>query len=169
MPVLQAFKVDRFGHGHIAAADHAEHNHLAQLGDAGEHGGQRGEEGAGRLGHDAGDVVLKKISQCIRENIRETDVAIRFGGEEVLILANNIQPGTAQVLGEKIRKAISEIPFSYAKKEFTKTASIGVAEFPTDSQHFWICIKNADTALYVAKETGRNRVVEYEVGMRPEE
>jgi len=121
------------------------------------------------LGHDAGDVVLKKISQCIRENIRETDVAIRFGGEEVLILANNIQPGTAQVLGEKIRKAISEIPFSYAKKEFTKTASIGVAEFPTDSQHFWICIKNADTALYVAKETGRNRVVEYEVGMRPEE
>ena len=117
------------------------------------------------LGHDAGDMVLKKISQTIKDAVRESDVVIRFGGEEMLVLANNIVPGTAKDLGEKIRKAIEDMNFNYAKKEFKKTTSIGVAEFPRDSQHFWICIKNADSALYEAKGTGRNKVVEFVEGM----
>ncbi len=113
------------------------------------------------LGHDAGDMVLKKISKVIKETVRETDLVIRFGGEEILILANNIQPGTAQHLAEKVRTNIEAIEFRYARQNFHKTASIGCAEYPRDSQHFWICIKNADTALYQAKETGRNRVVDF--------
>ncbi|MDX2472005.1 MAG: diguanylate cyclase [SAR324 cluster bacterium] len=117
------------------------------------------------LGHDAGDMVLKKISQTIKDVVRESDVVIRFGGEEMLVLANNIVPGTAKDLGEKVRKAVEDMNFVYAKKEFKKTTSIGVAEFPRDSQHFWICIKNADSALYEAKGTGRNKVVEFVEGM----
>ena len=117
------------------------------------------------LGHDAGDMVLKKISATLKEVVRETDTVIRFGGEEILVLANNIQPGTAKDLAEKIRAAIEDMKFVYAKKEFSKTTSIGVAEYPRDSQHFWICIKNADSALYEAKGTGRNKVVEYIPGM----
>ena len=113
------------------------------------------------LGHDAGDMVLKLITRSIKESVRKTDVVIRFGGEEILVLANGIQPGTTKDLAEKIRENIELLSFRYSKKEFKKTASIGTAEFPRDSDHFWICIKHADIALYEAKETGRNRVVDF--------
>lgn len=121
-------------------------------------------------GHDAGDLVLKSVAQAIKESIRESDIPIRFGGEEFLVLLTNIKPGESENIAEKIRKNVENKVISLPNKTtLKKTISIGVSEIPTDTDKFWQAVKFADVALYKAKESGRNKVVRYQKDMWQEE
>jgi|GEM_PF-5487823 len=110
-------------------------------------------------GHDAGDKVLKGISKIIRDSVRDTDMVIRFGGEEIVVLALNMVPDNIAAIAEKIRSQVEGATFYHSGGSLKKTISVGCAEFPTHSDDLWNCIKIADVAMYQAKATGRNKVV----------
>lgn len=119
-------------------------------------------------GHDAGDAVLIQLAQLLSDSVRKSDMVIRFGGEEFLILLVDCQDSQAAQLGEKVRKVVEEHKFQIGGQSIQKTLSIGVSEFPIDSaKGIWEVIKHADVALYKAKEQGRNRVVEFNLEMWP--
>ncbi|MCY0866811.1 MAG: diguanylate cyclase [Aquificaceae bacterium] len=112
-------------------------------------------------GHDMGDKVLKEIAKVLVKSVREADLVIRFGGEEFLVLLMDVQSGKSVEIAEKIRKAVESHTIESFGVVLRKTVSIGVSEFPEDSEKIWQCIKYADVALYKAKEMGRNRVVRF--------
>jgi len=112
-------------------------------------------------GHDAGDLILKETAQVLKSMVRDTDVVIRFGGEEFLVLLLDVELGDAMLIAEKIRAAIEAMKVNIGERTLQKTISIGVAEFPEDSDGFWQAIKYADVAMYQAKEQGRNRAVHF--------
>ena len=113
-------------------------------------------------GHDIGDAVLKDTSRVLRESVRESDVVIRFGGEEFLILLIDSEEDYAIKVAEKIRENIAKTKFKSSKSGvLKKTVSMGVSEFPKDTDAFWQAIKFADVALYNAKDTGRNKCVRF--------
>lgn len=120
-------------------------------------------------GHDVGDMVLKEAASNIRKNVRTSDLVIRFGGEEFLVLLIDTKPGDSFDVAEKIRERIEESKVKIAGGFIQKTISIGVSEFPTDTQNFWEAIKFADVALYKAKERGRNKVLKFAMDMWAEE
>lgn len=117
-------------------------------------------------GHDIGDKVIVALSKVLKDNIRDSDLAIRYGGEEfVLMLCNATEEG-AMAVAKKIHSAFGALSFDVGNSEaLKKTISIGMAKFPTDGDTIWKCIKYADTALYVAKDTGRNKIVEFKADM----
>jgi len=121
-------------------------------------------------GHDVGDKVIVEIGKVLTDNIREADLAIRYGGEEFVVMLHNASlEGTLQV-AEKIHTAFGELRFDVGNgNTLQKTISIGISYFPTDGDTIWKSIKNADTALYVAKTTGRNKIVEYTQDMSENE
>ena len=106
-------------------------------------------------GHDAGDEVLKTFSALLSENVRDSDIVARWGGEEFVIFAPNNSLDGGMALAEKIRRVIEETKFGQAGKI---TCSFGVAEARA-GEDFDLLFKRADDALYQAKKTGRNRVV----------
>lgn len=118
-----------------------------------------------KYGHDMGDKVLKGISDVLRANIKGSDLAIRFGGEEFLILLFNITPENAVKKAEEIRIEFSKKIFKSSEGDFSKTLSIGLSHYPNQSDTIWHSIKYADVALYEAKNSGRNRVVEFKENM----
>ena len=116
-------------------------------------------------GHDIGDIVIKGLSEVISKNIRDSDLAIRYGGEEfVIMLHNSTLEGSLEV-AQKIHKEFNLLKFQAGTEIIQKTISIGVSQFPSDAASIWKCIKFADTALYYAKEHGRNQVIKFEPEM----
>lgn len=118
-----------------------------------------------QYGHDVGDLVLKETAALINKGVRDTDIVIRFGGEEFFILLVDINPGDAIVVAEKIRKIFDEAKIKIPNGSIQKTLSLGVSEFPNDGEGFWQCIKYADVALYSAKDTGRNKAIRFDEEM----
>jgi diguanylate cyclase (GGDEF)-like protein len=114
-----------------------------------------------KYGHDAGDLVLKQTAQVIKDSVRKSDIVVRFGGEEFLVLLVDVEKNKAVDVAEKIRKNIEIYDFKIPQGIVKRTISIGVSEFPTDADAIWEAIKYADVALYKAKEFGRNRVVRF--------
>ncbi|MBY0575908.1 MAG: diguanylate cyclase [Gallionellaceae bacterium] len=112
-------------------------------------------------GHDAGDTVLKALSKVLTQSVRASDMVIRYGGEEFLILMQDISGDMAEMAAEKIRAAVEALKVPLSGIVLQKTISIGIATFPDDSDTFWQTVKYADVALYHAKESGRNRVVRF--------
>ena len=110
-------------------------------------------------GHDAGDTVLKLIAKTFKQCVRASDMVIRYGGEEFLIILLDSDRNTGAEVAEKIRLAVQALKIPAGGTTLQKTISIGVSEFPKDSETFWQAVKFADVALYRAKETGRNRVI----------
>lgn len=110
-------------------------------------------------GHDVGDVAIKIVAQTLVENTRESDIVIRFGGEEFIVLLHNCDEEKIQSVAEKIRLAFLDKEIPAGNTTIKKTMSIGAAMFPKDDKSLEVCIKNADLALYEAKNTGRNRTV----------
>lgn len=106
-------------------------------------------------GHQVGDLVLQKIGQLTRENIRETDVLGRWGGDEFFIILPGVDLEQAMLSIEKIRCLISEAELYNSLK---LTSSFGVTEY-TQGDTVGSIYKRTDTALYQAKNSGRNRVV----------
>jgi diguanylate cyclase (GGDEF) domain len=112
-------------------------------------------------GHDAGDAVLKSLAELLQQSVRASDLVVRFGGEEFLILLPDTSGDAALKVAEKIRASVEGYKFRVAGGELRKTISIGVALFPEDSETFWQTVKYADVALYRAKDEGRNRVLRF--------
>ena len=107
---------------------------------------------------DVGDMVIKRLSEILKSSIRDADLAIRFGGEEFLILLHNPTEEGAMQVAQKIRTTFESVSFQVDKETLKKTLSIGVSIFNQDADSIWKVIKFVDTALYKAKNSGRNRV-----------
>ncbi len=114
-----------------------------------------------KYGHDAGDIILKETARLLASNVRKSDIVVRFGGEEFLILLVDVKEGESVKIAEKLRKIIETNDFKIPQGVIKRTISIGVSEFPVDTSAIWEAIKYADVALYKAKELGRNRVVRF--------
>ncbi|MDR1349780.1 MAG: diguanylate cyclase [Zoogloeaceae bacterium] len=112
-------------------------------------------------GHDAGDAVLKALSQVLKQSVRASDMVIRYGGEEFLIVLQDTSEPDADQVAENIRRAVEKLRVNVGGAMLQKTISIGLSDYPADSSTFWQAVKFADVALYRAKQTGRNRVVRF--------
>ncbi len=112
-------------------------------------------------GHDAGDKVLITVAGVLKETLRKSDILVRYGGEEFLAFLMDTTGDGGVTAAEKVRLAIEDRKIPLPTGVLQKTISIGVADFPGDSTDFWEAVKFADTALYTAKERGRNRVVRF--------
>ena len=105
-------------------------------------------------GHASGDLVLTKVGDLVLNNIREVDIAARWGGDEFVVLLPNTSVSKAVLLAEKLRELISSQP---SIKEFSVTASFGVTQL-LDKDDLKGFIKRVDEALYTSKNSGRNQV-----------
>ncbi|MBP9734891.1 MAG: GGDEF domain-containing protein, partial [Rhodoferax sp.] len=94
-----------------------------------------------------------------------SDLVIRYGGEEFLIILVDSEGSMADRVAENIRLAVENLKVQVAGIVIQKTISVGIADFPNDSETFWQAVKFADVALYQAKEQGRNRVVRFDAAM----
>jgi diguanylate cyclase (GGDEF)-like protein len=112
------------------------------------------------FGHDSGDMVLKNAAARVRELMRGSDCAARFGGEEFVMLLRETRIDTAYAMAEAVRAKIADVPFEFVGHV---SASFGVAEWD-HTEDARMLIARADKALYVAKQTGRNKVVRAEGG-----
>ena len=114
-------------------------------------------------GHEVGDKVLKHVVSVIMMQVRSDDVVIRYGGEEFLIVLRDTSLSTGRLVGERIRKAIADSMVIISGQEIRITVSIGVCcGYVSDSaseEKIWSFINKADEFLYLAKRTGRNKVV----------
>jgi len=108
------------------------------------------------FGHLLGDEALRQMSTIFAQNMRRSDVACRYGGEEFVILAPQTSAPHAQVMAEKLRKAVEGFAFSGVPRKVTITA--GIASYPANGRTRDELVKAADDALYQAKQAGRNRV-----------
>jgi two-component system cell cycle response regulator len=120
-------------------------------------------------GHAVGDAVLRETAALIKNCIRNSDLLVRFGGEEFLVVLMDMASDVALEIAEKIRTAVERQKISIPGGELQKTISIGISIFPKDSQDFWEAVKFADVALYRAKNRGRNRVVVFMPDLRMED
>jgi len=111
------------------------------------------------LGHDAGDQLLQSIAQRLTSAVRESDTVARLGGDEFVVILPGLdnEPASFEVMTvlSRVREAF-QAPFRLADQTPTLTCSIGVAFYPVDAQDGVGLIKQADTAMYAAKEAGRN-------------
>jgi len=116
-------------------------------------------------GHDIGDKVLIELAKVLVKSVRSSDMVIRYGGEEFLIILQNTNENFGDQMAEKIRLAVEEMKVQVTGAILQKTISIGVADFPDDSDTFWQALKYADVALYQAKDRGRNQFVHFSSDM----
>ncbi|HYE87349.1 MAG TPA: EAL domain-containing protein, partial [Vicinamibacterales bacterium] len=117
------------------------------------------------LGHAVGDQVLRSVAKRLTTCVRESDTVSRHGGDEFLILLSEVDhPEDAGLIAEKIVSSIAE-PHFVAGHELQLTVSVGIALYPEDGQDAQSLIMRADTAMYHAKNTGRNRVGFYRADM----
>ena len=111
-----------------------------------------------KYGHLAGDKALRLIARTLEKSIRGSDFVARFGGEECIVLLNNIDQENIEVPLQKLRESIKRIPFKFKEDPVTITISLGATLFRAgDSIHS--AIERADQALYRAKHAGRDQIV----------
>lgn len=113
-----------------------------------------------QYGHDAGDHVLQQFSLLLQQNFRDIDLLGRVGGEEFCIAFYGAQQDTKQAL-ERCRKNLENLVIYYGNNTINITASFGIAYYQQGLNDFSHLYKNADQALYKAKQTGRNKVCEF--------
>ena len=111
-----------------------------------------------RLGHPAGDAALIHFARIIRDQIRNGDVAARVGGEEFAIWLPSARLEVGYRIAERIRIRLNTTPWDWQGRAWALSASFGVAACPETSRDIGDLIPQADAALYVAKNSGRNRV-----------
>ncbi len=114
-------------------------------------------------GHQAGDAVLKQFARILKREVREIDRVGRYGGEEFMLLLPGTVLDSGVTFAERVRKQVESNTFTFAETSIRRTASFGVSAWPhpriSDCDGL---MRAADDALYVAKETGRNRVVRFD-------
>ena len=121
------------------------------------------------LGHAVGDQVLRTIARRLMASVRESDTVCRHGGDEFLILLSEVDHSEdASLTAQKVVTSVAE-PIVLGGHELSLSASIGISVYPEDGQDAQSLIMRADTAMYHAKNTGRNRVVFYRADMEAPE
>ena len=113
-------------------------------------------------GHVAGDEMLRSVAKTIRNAVRSMDVVARYGGEEFTVILPHTNKKESYVIAERIREEVEELSSYSTTIRERPTISVGIAEFPLDSNTIDGIIHNADRAMYAAKRLGKNRVVFYE-------
>jgi diguanylate cyclase (GGDEF)-like protein/PAS domain S-box-containing protein len=122
-------------------------------------------------GHDVGDILLKQVSERLSHQLRDQDTVARQGGDEFVVLLVNLSATPSATLrlanriAEKIRDTIST-PFDIHERDYHISASIGVTIFPKAIEDMDDLLREADTAMYRAKEAGRNTVSYFEPAMQ---
>jgi len=104
------------------------------------------------LGHLEGDILLKKVGQVLKDNLREIDIVCRYAGDEFVVVLFDASLSGAQIVAEKIRARVKEIAFGKMV-----TISIGLAQYAPNMSRREL-ISKADRALYMAKNSGRDKV-----------
>lgn len=115
------------------------------------------------FGHEGGDAVLREVGKALQEEVRSSDIACRFGGEELAIVAPATGMGEAIALAERVRRRVEALVVMANGRSFGRiTLSVGVSTSSQHEQNAEKLIRAADHALYRAKHGGRNRVVSVE-------
>ena len=110
-------------------------------------------------GHDAGDRVLQKFGEVLRENTRASDISGRMGGDEFLLVMTHLDEKSTRLTVERLRKQFAALQFSFGGDVVSVTASFGIAGFQgKEPPEFAKLVRQADKALYAGKRAGRNRV-----------
>ncbi len=110
------------------------------------------------LGHDSGDYVLKDVARRLSSCVREIDTVSREGGDEfVIVLPDLERPENARIVADKILRALAK-PMDIGGQEVHVTPSIGISHYPNDATDVNHLLKHADSAMYQAKDAGRNTV-----------
>lgn len=107
-------------------------------------------------GHQCGDQALKHTSSIINNNVRNSGVFVRFGGEEFAVILPNTDVAEGLIIAERIREAVEKSEFIYQNERIHFTISIGVSVYSGENVEEFI--EKSDNALYKAKENGRNQV-----------
>lgn len=116
-------------------------------------------------GHDAGDALLKHVAVILEQSVRESDSVARIGGDEFCVLLESItDPTNPARVATKILQAFAE-PVRVGDNNFDVTTSIGIALYPDDALDLETLMKNADTAMYFAKNNGKNQYKIYDKSM----
>ncbi len=108
-------------------------------------------------GHQTGDLFLSQISLEIASRARSSDIACRYGGEELLLVLSGATPQDAFARAEEIRQACAEIYVMYRNKKLGLTLSMGIATYPMHGKTADEILSKADQAMYLSKQAGRNR------------
>jgi diguanylate cyclase (GGDEF)-like protein len=114
-----------------------------------------------RYGHATGDHVIKEVASLLQKNIRDVDLACRWGGEEYLLLITRVSLDEALIIGNRLCGGISNASFGIEGQNIKVTASLGIARLTAhdpDTDDFKTSYKLADQAMYSAKARGRNQV-----------
>lgn len=114
-----------------------------------------------KWGHGAGDLMLIRFAEILREKV-ESGVVARYGGEEFAVLLPSVEKKKAATVAQGIRKAMEDFVFTIRRQKVQMTVSIGVACLPLDTLDEEELVRKADEALYRAKRAGRNRVIAWE-------
>ena len=114
-------------------------------------------------GHLAGDEVLIKISETVKNQLRSSDILGRYGGEEFLILLPETNLESASALSQRVRQKIERTTTYFQKTPIKVTVSLGVVQFRPDIKNYLQMIHEADVALYHSKQNGRNAVTQYKI------
>ena len=113
-------------------------------------------------GHLVGDHVLTEVAARVKKTLRDSDVLLRYGGEEFLVVLPSADPNALKRVGERMREAVAETPIQDGAHMISVTISVGLCSFVAGSQmEETVLLKQSDDALYMAKDSGRNRVVSY--------
>ena len=113
-----------------------------------------------QYGHLAGDKVLRELSRLLQANIRSVDYVARYGGEELVIVLPEVDVNEAMEMAERLRRMVESAKIEVAENQKVNvTVSIGVAAFPVHGREATNLFRNADEAMYRAKQEGRNLVV----------
>lgn len=113
-------------------------------------------------GHSAGDVLLQLLAKMLQQQMRDSDILARLGGDELGVLLPHCPLDHARVVGEQLRQSIRDFRFAWDSRSFELGVSIGMVEISQDSKSMSELLSAADQACYLAKEQGRNRLHVYQ-------
>ena len=116
------------------------------------------------LGHHVGDALLQEVGTRLRSAVRGNDVIGRTGGDEFVVLAEGVGADSVGGVARKLLDAVSR-PYQVEGREVSLTGSIGVSFFPSDGDNVDELLRNADSAMYRAKDLGRNQFALYDVDL----
>jgi diguanylate cyclase (GGDEF)-like protein/PAS domain S-box-containing protein len=108
-------------------------------------------------GHQAGDEVIRVVSKVLRDNLRKTDIAGRYGGEEFGIILGNTTAKSAHIFCERIREQVEALEVVHENRRIRFTVSLGISQASDKASDYKNWLEQADQALYSSKEGGRNR------------
>jgi diguanylate cyclase (GGDEF)-like protein len=108
-------------------------------------------------GHQAGDEVIRTVSKILRDNLRPTDIAGRYGGEEFGVILSNTDSEHAQIFCERVRQEIEKLTVNHEGQDIRFTISLGISEAVPELRSYKVWLERTDQALYYCKEHGRNQ------------